>query len=164
MQRRLSIARALVNDPELVVLDEPTTGLDPQVRHMVWSRLRNLQKQGKTLLLTTHYMEEAERLCDELAIMDQGQIIAQGDPKSLMHQHVEPEVFEFPSLSESQQQALQEQEQLRCEQSGTTWYVYAREPEGVQSWLAGQSDLTVLHRPCNLEDVFLRLTRRDLRD
>lgn len=164
MQRRLTIARALVNDPELVVLDEPTTGLDPQVRHLIWSRLRELQRSGKTLLLTTHYMEEAERLCDEVAIMDAGQIVTQGSPKALMVEHVEPNVFEFAELIGEQAVALSKIDGVRLEQSGTTWYAYAQQPEAVQSWANNQSSLAMLQRQHNLEDVFLRLTRRDLRD
>lgn len=95
MQRRLTIARALINDPDLIILDEPTTGLDPQARHVIWSRLNELRDQGKTLLLTTHYMEEAERLCDELVIMDHGKILDQGSPAELIKRHVEPEVIEL---------------------------------------------------------------------
>lgn len=169
MQRRLTIARALVNDPELVILDEPTTGLDPQVRHLIWSRLRGLQKQGKTLLLTTHYMEEAERLCDELAIMDNGEVVTQGSPRELITQHVEPHVFEFAELVGDQSVKLSQLDNVRLEQSGTTWYAYTQQPETVQHWVneqAAQQDAAVamLQRQHNLEDVFLRLTRRDLRD
>lgn len=165
MQRRLTIARALVNDPELVVLDEPTTGLDPQVRHLIWSRLRELQRQGKTLLLTTHYMEEAERLCDELAIMDNGKVVTQGSPKALMAEHVEPHVFEFAELHGEQSIELSKLSGVRLEQSGTTWYAYTHQPEAVQHWANEQVDgIAMLQRQHNLEDVFLRLTRRDLRD
>jgi lipooligosaccharide transport system ATP-binding protein len=168
MQRRLTIARALVNDPELVILDEPTTGLDPQVRHLIWSRLRALQAQGKTLLLTTHYMEEAERLCDELAIMDAGKVVTQGSPRDLIAQHVEPHVFEFPELEPAQAQALAQLSGVRLEQSGTTWYAYSDDAEPVLEWAQLQASaldvLAMLQRRHNLEDVFLRLTRRELRD
>lgn len=168
MQRRLTIARALVNDPELVVLDEPTTGLDPQVRHLIWSRLRELQTQGKTLLLTTHYMEEAERLCDELAIMDAGKVVTQGSPRELIHQHVEPHVFEFAELGAEQALQLGQLPGVRLEQSGNTWYAYTQDVETVQRWVNLQTEtqpgLVMLQRQHNLEDVFLRLTRRDLRD
>ncbi len=95
MKRRLTLARALVNDPELIFLDEPTTGLDPQARHLLWQGLRRLTAQGKTLVLTTHFMEEAERLCDRLAIMDRGRIIAEGAPRELVAQHIEPGVVEI---------------------------------------------------------------------
>lgn len=164
MQRRLTIARALVNDPELVVLDEPTTGLDPQVRHLIWSRLRELQRQGKTLLLTTHYMEEAERLCDELAIIDGGEFVTQGSPRQLTQQHIEPHVFEFAELIGGQSVSLSQLDGIRLEQSGTTWYAYTHSPESVQQWVNEQGGVAMLQRQHNLEDVFLRLTRRDLRD
>ncbi len=94
MKRRLSIARALINDPEFIMLDEPTTGLDPQVRHLIWTRLRKLKASGKTLLLTTHYMDEAERLCDQLVVIDRGRIVTQGSPRGLIDEHVEPHVVE----------------------------------------------------------------------
>ncbi|MCX7602366.1 MAG: ATP-binding cassette domain-containing protein, partial [Meiothermus sp.] len=94
MRRRLALARALVNDPELIILDEPTTGLDPQARHLVWQGLRRLIQQGKTLLLTTHFMEEAERLCDTISIIDHGRIIAAGSPRELIRRHIEPHVVE----------------------------------------------------------------------
>src|SRR5213075_2064601 len=94
MKRRLTLARALVNDPQLVFMDEPTTGLDPQARHLIWERLRRLTQEGKTLVLTTHFMEEAERLCNRLAIMDRGRIIAEGTPRALIAEHIEPQVVE----------------------------------------------------------------------
>lgn len=164
MQRRLTLARALVNDPGLIVLDEPTTGLDPQVRHVMWSRLRELQQSSKTLLLTTHYMEEAERLCDVLAIMDHGRIIAHGSPAELVRVHCERNVFEFPRLDAPQQAALDALPEVRLERSGTSWYAYTEQADPVQDWAAGHPQLRMLHRHHNLEDVFLRLTRRDLRD
>lgn len=164
MRRRLTIARALINDPELVVLDEPTTGLDPQVRHLIWSRLRELQKQGKTLLITTHYMEEAERLCDDLVVIDHGEIISQGAPAQLVAEQVEPEVFELPSADASLVEALRALPDARVEQSGTAWYCYTEQAAPVLALLQQQTGLRYLHRPSNLEDVFLRLTRRELRD
>ena len=94
MKRRLTLARALVNDPEVVFMDEPTTGLDPQARHLIWERLRSLVGQGKTIVLTTHFMDEAERLCGRLAIMDRGRIIAEGAPRELIPTHIEPQVVE----------------------------------------------------------------------
>jgi lipooligosaccharide transport system ATP-binding protein len=94
MKRRLSLARALVNDPDLIFLDEPTTGLDPQARHLIWERLKRLLAQGKTILLTTHFMDEAERLCRRLAVMDRGRIIAEGSPQQLIVRHIEPQVVE----------------------------------------------------------------------
>jgi len=164
MKRRLTIARALINDPELVVLDEPTTGLDPQVRHMIWGRLRDLRQAGKTLLLTTHYMEEAERLCDELIIMDQGRILEQGTPAALIKKHAEPEVIEVRGEEQLARQALASAGEGRFEAVGDTYYYYTRDARAVVKQLEGMPGLTFLHRPANLEDVFLKLTGRELRD
>ncbi|BAV32610.1 ABC transporter ATP-binding protein [Sulfuricaulis limicola] len=164
MKRRLTIARALINDPELVVLDEPTTGLDPQVRHMIWGRLRDLRQAGKTLLLTTHYMEEAERLCDELVIMDQGRILEQGTPAALIKKHAEPEVLEVRGEEQLARRALESAGDGRFEVIGDTYYYYTRDAREVVKRLEGMPGLTFLHRPANLEDVFLKLTGRELRD
>jgi lipooligosaccharide transport system ATP-binding protein len=164
MKRRLTIARALINDPELVVLDEPTTGLDPQVRHMIWGRLRDLRAGGKTLLLTTHYMEEAERLCDELVIMDAGRIIEQGAPAALIRKHVEPEVIELRGTKESVQQALGAISEGRLETVGDSCCYYTRDARAVVKRLEDMPALTFLHRPANLEDVFLKLTGHELKD
>jgi lipooligosaccharide transport system ATP-binding protein len=101
------IARALVNDPELLVLDEPTTGLDPQARHLVWERLRSLKRRGKTLLLTTHYMEEAAQLCDRLVVLDRGRVIAQGTPRELIARHVAPRVVELQDIEVAPDRVLQ---------------------------------------------------------
>jgi lipooligosaccharide transport system ATP-binding protein len=163
MQRRLTIARALINDPELVVLDEPTTGLDPQARHVIWGRLNELKTSGKTLLLTTHYMEEAERLCDELVIMDNGRILARGAPRDLVEQHVEPEVIEVrggPADIESLATAAG----CRLERMGTSLYCYTHRPVELIERLKDRPRLRYIHRPTGLEDVFLRLTGRELRD
>jgi lipooligosaccharide transport system ATP-binding protein len=164
MKRRLTIARALINDPELVVLDEPTTGLDPQVRHMIWGRMRDLRQSGKTLLLTTHYMEEAERLCDELVIMDQGRILEQGAPAALIKKHAEPEVIEVRGEEQLARQVLASAGEGRFEVVGDTYYFYTRDARAVVKRLEGMAGLTFLHRPSNLEDVFLKLTGRELRD
>jgi lipooligosaccharide transport system ATP-binding protein len=164
MQRRLTIARALINEPELVVLDEPTTGLDPQARHVIWGRLSELKASGKTLLLTTHYMEEAERLCDELLIMDRGRILAQGSPRELIEQHVEPEVIEVRGLENNAFQQLAESSGCRLERMGASLYCYARNSERLMESLKNQHELKFVHRPSGLEDVFLRLTGRELRD
>ncbi|MCR4301882.1 MAG: ATP-binding cassette domain-containing protein [Sulfuricaulis sp.] len=164
MKRRLIFARALINDPELVVLDEPTTGLDPQVRHMIWGRLRDLRQSGKTLLLTTHYMEEAERLCDELVILDQGRILEQGTPAALIKKHAEPEVIEVRGEERLARQALVSSGDGRFEAIGDTCYYYTRDARAVVKRLEGMSGLAFLHRPANLEDVFLKLTGRELRD
>jgi lipooligosaccharide transport system ATP-binding protein len=164
MKRRLTIARALINEPELVVLDEPTTGLDPQARHMIWAKLRELRAAGKTLLLTTHYMEEAERLCDELVIMDHGKILAQGSPQTLVRTHVEPEVIEVRGDDARARDLLTTARDGRAETVGDTCYFYTRDARAVVGLLEKTPELTFLHRPANLEDVFLRLTGRDLRD
>ncbi len=164
MKRRLTLARGLVNDPQLVVMDEPTTGLDPQARHLIWERLRQLTAEGKTLLLTTHFMEEAERLCHRLAIMDKGRIVVQGTPRELIAGHIEPQVVEVHGQgSEAWMQAARGH-CARVERAGDTVFCYAADVEPVLKSLAGQGGLAYLHRPANLEDVFLKLTGRDLRD
>ncbi|MGD8311070.1 MAG: ATP-binding cassette domain-containing protein [Gammaproteobacteria bacterium] len=164
MQRRLTIARALINDPELVVLDEPTTGLDPQARHVIWGRLVELKAQGKTLLLTTHYMEEAERLCDELVIMDRGRILAQGPPRRLITEHVEREVIELRGGESATLAGLAVASGCRVERMGSSLYCYTQHSDRLIETLKGQRGLQFLHRPAGLEDVFLRLTGRELRD
>jgi lipooligosaccharide transport system ATP-binding protein len=164
MKRRLTIARALINDPEMVVLDEPTTGLDPQVRHMIWARLRDLRHAGKTLLLTTHYMEEAERLCDDLVIMDRGVILDQGSPRKLIRAHVEPEVVEMRAATGRVEDLVKGLPDCRTESIGDTVYCYAHDAHAVLERVDGASDLIFLHRPANLEDVFLKLTGRELKE
>ena len=165
MKRRLTLARALVNDPELLFLDEPTTGLDPQARHVIWERLRNLLKQGKTLLLTTHFMEEAERLCGRVAIMDHGRIIAGGEPQTLIAEHVEPHVVEVYGEAALQwAEAAGRRHAQRCESTGETVFCYTDNPAPLVADLDGRSGLRYLHRRASLEDVFLKLTGRDLRD
>jgi lipooligosaccharide transport system ATP-binding protein len=164
MKRRLTIARALINDPELIVLDEPTTGLDPQVRRMIWNRLRQLAHAGKTLLLTTHYMEEAERLCDELVVMDHGRVIAQGAPRELIRRHVEANVLEIQGDPAQITALLSPVPGLRLERVGETHYCYTENAGPVMKQLEQAPALTYLHRPASLEDVFVRLTGHDLRE
>ena len=164
MKRRLTLARALVNDPQLIVMDEPTTGLDPQARHLIWERLRQLTQQGKTLVLTTHFMEEAERLCRRLAIMDHGRIIAQGSPRALIAEHTEPQVVEVHGPGVEAWLEGARRLAPRVEQVGDTVFCYAQDVEPILKTLAGQTELAYLHRQASLEDVFLRLTGRDLRD
>ncbi|HJY75771.1 MAG TPA: ATP-binding cassette domain-containing protein [Burkholderiales bacterium] len=164
MKRRLTLARALVNDPQVLFLDEPTTGLDPQARHLIWERMRRLTMQGKTLILTTHHMEEAERLCQRLAIMDHGRIIAVGSPRALIAEHIEPQVVEVHG---SGVEAWIERAQgvaARVERVGDTVFCYSENPEPLLKSLEGRDELGYLHRPASLEDVFLKLTGRDLRD
>ncbi|HYT48231.1 MAG TPA: ATP-binding cassette domain-containing protein, partial [Burkholderiales bacterium] len=164
MKRRLILARALVNDPQLIFMDEPTTGLDPQARHLIWERLRRLTQEGKTLVLTTHAMEEAERLCHRLAIMDHGRIIAQGSPRALIAEHIESHVVEVHGPGYEAWMERAKQLAPRVERAGDTVFCYAQDVEPVMQSLANQSDLVYLHRPASLEDVFLKLTGRDLRD
>ena len=169
MKRRLTLARALVNRPELLILDEPTTGLDPQARHLIWERLRRLTAEGTTILLTTHFMDEAERLANRLAIMDGGRILAQGSPREVIAAHIEPQVVEIfgdwdgqgaAAWAAAHAQALCR----RCEVSGETAFCYTDDAAPLLAHLARQPGLRSLHRPANLEDVFLKLTGRDLRD
>jgi lipooligosaccharide transport system ATP-binding protein len=169
MKRRLTLARALVNDPDILFLDEPTTGLDPQARHLIWERLKQLLQQGKTVLLTTHFMDEAERLCHRLAIMDQGRFIAEGSPREVIAAHIEPEVVEVygePGGMSAEDWAREEAAQFatRVEIAGETVICYLTESRPLLRHLAGRQGLRYLHRPANLEDVFLKLTGRDLRD
>ncbi len=164
MKRRLIIARALINEPEMVVLDEPTTGLDPQARHIIWSRLNELKEQGTTLLLTTHYMEEAERLCDELVIMDNGRILDQGSPDTLVHRHVEPEVIELRGEKTRGYAESAEKHGCRVERLGSSLYCYTNDSGAFINELREIHGLTFMHRPTGLEDVFLKLTGRELRD
>jgi lipooligosaccharide transport system ATP-binding protein len=165
MKRRLTLARALVNDPELLILDEPTTGLDPQARHLIWDGLRQLLSQGKTILLTTHFMDEAERLATRLAVIDQGTLIASDTPRALIAAHVEPEVIEVygddaRAWAEGQGRALS----ARLELAGETAFCYARDPQPLLAALAQAHGVRYLHRPANLEDLFIKLTGRELRD
>ena len=165
MKRRLTLARALVNDPDIIFLDEPTTGLDPQARHLIWQRLRELTAQGKTLLLTTHFMDEAERLCHRLAILDEGRMIAQDTPQALIQQHIEPQVVEI--FGEQVAEWAQEhaaQFSRRFEVSGETVFCYVDDAQPLVTHLNGYGALRYLHRPANLEDVFLKLTGREMRE
>jgi lipooligosaccharide transport system ATP-binding protein len=165
MKRRLTLARALVNDPELLILDEPTTGLDPQARHLIWDGLRQLLTQGKTILLTTHFMDEAERLCTRLAVIDHGRMIASDSPRALIATHVEPEVIEVYG-DEARTWATTRGRQLadRLELAGETAFCYARDSAPLLADLAHAPGVRYLHRPANLEDLFIKLTGRELRD
>jgi lipooligosaccharide transport system ATP-binding protein len=164
MKRRLSLARALINDPDLLLLDEPTTGLDPQARHLMWERLQNLLQQGKSILLTTHFMDEAERLCDRLLVLDHGRKIAEGRPRELIAAHLESDVVEVygdgAADAALQHAGLAE----RVETSGETVFFYLREPKALLQALGADHRIRYLHRPANLEDLFLKLTGRQIRD
>ena len=165
MRRRLSLARALINNPELLLLDEPTTGLDPQARHLMWERLQMLLGAGKSILLTTHFMDEAERLCQRLLVIDHGRKIAEGRPRALIAEHLEPEVVEVYgqgalALADSQLAAHTE----RVEKSGETVFFYTRHARPLLQALEAHPQLRTLHRPANLEDLFLKLTGRQIRE
>ena len=164
MKRRLSLGRALVNDPDLLLLDEPTTGLDPQARHLMWERLQKLLQQGKAILLTTHFMDEAERLCARLLVLDHGRKIAEGTPRGLIAAHLESDVVEV--YGDGAAAAAQAHGALaqRVEQSGETVFFYLREPRPLLEALTAQPGIRTLHRPANLEDLFLKLTGRQIRD
>jgi lipooligosaccharide transport system ATP-binding protein len=166
MKRRLMLARALLNEPALLVLDEPTTGLDPQARRLVWDRIRTLKRDGTTILLTTHYMEEAAQLCDRLIIMDGGRIVAEGAPSDLVVRHVGAEVVEVyldgrPDADASA--ARLAEGPWRSERVGGVLYLYV--PDGVAGpSLDALAGLDVTRRRASLEDVFLTLTGHALRD
>jgi len=165
MKRRLTLARALVNDPDLIFLDEPTTGLDPQARHLMWQGLRRLLNQGKTIILTTHFMEEAERLCDRLVILDHGRLIAEGAPQELIAQHIEPSVTEIHGEDVAHwRNTFAAQLCERHEYVGETLFCYSTDGAALMQNLHAQTSLRYLHRPASLEDVFLKLTGRELRD
>ena len=165
MKRRLVLARALVNEPDLIFLDEPTTGLDPQARHQMWERLRLLLRQGRTILLTTHFMDEAERLCDRLKIIDHGRTLAEGAPQALIAEHIEPEVVEV--YGEGVDAWLRDHGARlsgRAELHGETAFCYLRDPAPAIANLRGFPRLRFMHRRGNLEDVFLKLTGREMRE
>ncbi|MPR12142.1 nodulation factor ABC transporter ATP-binding protein NodI [Microvirga tunisiensis] len=164
MKRRLMLARALINDPQLLVLDEPTTGLDPRARHLIWERLRLLLARGKTIMLTTHFMEEAERLCDRLCVLEEGRSIAGGRPHALIDEQIGCHVIEIYGGNPHELRALIRPYAQRIEVSGETLFCYAPDPEQVRAQLRGRTGLRLLQRPPNLEDVFLRLTGREMKD
>jgi lipooligosaccharide transport system ATP-binding protein len=166
LKRRLTIARGLINQPKILVLDEPTTGLDPQARHLVWQKLRSLKEQGVTMLLCTHYMEEASHLCDRLVIMHQGCILVEGSPAGLVEEYAGREVAEVRVSGPQRERVLAEMASrpgLTVEEVEDVLYIYARTPDG----RAQMADLimdaeSVAYHQANLEDVFLRLTGRGL--
>ncbi len=169
MKRRLSLARALVNDPRLLMLDEPTTGLDPQARHLMWERLQLLLQQGKSILLTTHFMDEAERLCSRLLVLDHGRKIAEGRPRELIAQHLEPDVIEVygqgaVALAQTNEHAALRALAARVEVSGETVFFYTAQAMPLLAALSEHHQLRTLHRPANLEDLFLKLTGRQIRE
>ncbi len=168
MKRRLLIARALINDPDLVVLDEPTTGLDPQARHLVWDKLRELTSKGKTLILTTHYMDEAAQLCDRVCIMEGGRFIAEGAPRSLIEKHVSPEVLELRAEPDALEKLVPLVEGVSdgTDRLGGALLVHTSDSDAVTRRIkeSGVAVENTLHRRATLEDVFLKLTGRSLVD
>ncbi len=166
MRRRLSIARALINEPELLLLDEPTTGLDPQARHLVWDRLYRLKQRGVTIILTTHYMEEAEQLCDRLVVMDKAKIVAEGSPRSLIDQYSSREVLELRFLSETAPALDGKLDGVadRIEVLPDRVLLYTHDGDRAVAALheRGVHPESTLVRRSSLEDVFLRLTGRQL--
>jgi len=172
MKRRLVIARSLINEPDILLLDEPTTGLDPQARHIVWDRLFRLKQRGVTLILTTHYMDEAEQLCDRLVVMDAGRIVAEGSPRALIEQYSTPEVLEVRFDPGDHEQAAEKLAALpagtseRLEVLADRVLVYTRNGDEALAAVRGLGlePITSLARRSTLEDVFLRLTGRQLDD
>jgi len=167
MKRRLVIARALINKPKILILDEPTTGLDPQARHSIWNKLRNLKKSGVTMVLTTHYMEEATQLCDRLVIMNEAKILAEGRPHELIRDRVGREVYEIRA-SRKALNPLKDKFQTQgfdAECFDETLYLFVRDgtppPEAL---LAMVKSMDFHHRPATLEDVFLKVAGRELRE
>ncbi|RIA55026.1 ATP-binding cassette domain-containing protein [Dichotomicrobium thermohalophilum] len=158
MKRRLVIARALIAEPEVVILDEPTTGLDPQARVMIWKQLLALKARGKTMLLTTHYMDEAQRLCDRIIIIDHGEILDEGSPEELISRHVKGHVYEIDKpVPEPLKNGRWDSEDI-----GDSVLIYVQQQDDIRPALT--KDTSYYHRPANLEDVFLRLTGRQLRE
>lgn len=163
MKRRLVIARALLNQPRLLILDEPTTGLDPQVRHVIWDKLRQLKKQGTTLLLTTHYMEEAFALCDTILILHQGRKVLEGEPKELLAKHIEQYVLELTE-SDTDSESLTPPTDVRIDSSGPTIRFYSNDLDSLK---VAADTLPIGHyylRQSTLEDIFLKTTGRTLND
>jgi lipooligosaccharide transport system ATP-binding protein len=168
MKRRLTIARGLINNPEMLILDEPTTGLDPQARHVLWDRLYRLKQRGVTLLITTHYMDEAEQLCDRLVIMDKGKIVAEGSPRALIEQHSLPDVVElrFPVGVLEEIAPRLEGLAARVEVLADRALLYTDDSDATVEKVhaEGLEPETILVRRSTLEDVFLKLTGRTLED
>jgi lipooligosaccharide transport system ATP-binding protein len=162
LARRLTVARSLINEPDLVILDEPTTGLDPQSRHLLWDKLQELRRAGITLLLTTHYMDEAAHLCDRLVIIDQGRILVEGRPDELIHTYAGESVIEIEGATGELLTYLN-QEQIKYEDLDQRVIVYAENSVGEEIRSRYCTERCTF-RTATLEDVFLRLTGRELRE
>ncbi|MBI1883730.1 MAG: ATP-binding cassette domain-containing protein [Chlamydiae bacterium] len=161
LKKRLLIARGLINEPKILILDEPTTGLDPQSRHIIWEKLRQLKHQGLTILLTTHYMEEASQLCDDIVIMDHGKILRRGHPLRLIEEEVGKEIIEIRSSSPMIEKEIASMN-LRYEHIGDVFYIYCENGHVLLPKLSQIEHERVIHRPATLEDLFLKLTGREL--
>ncbi|HJX04465.1 MAG TPA: ABC transporter ATP-binding protein [Thermoplasmata archaeon] len=165
MKRRLLLARAMLNEPRILILDEPTVGLDPQARHLIWDLLRQLKSQGITVTLTTHYMEEAAQLCDRLVIMDNGKILAEGRPKELVDKHVASNVIETANKPEVMACARKYKQSVQIEAAGDMVHIFTNEPKEILSHLMDECTIeSTTVRESTLEDVFLKLTGRMLRE
>ena len=164
MKRRLHIARALIHEPKFLILDEPTTGLDPQARHLVWQRLRELKAQGLTILLTTHYMEEAAQMCDRIGIMDGGKFLLEGPPQNLVQEKVGDEVYELKDGASAEFLDSLQGLSVTTEIVADILYLYSRNGMGIMEHLISFGRKDFLRRPATLEDLFLKLTGRELRD
>ncbi|HNR43967.1 MAG TPA: ABC transporter ATP-binding protein [Methanofastidiosum sp.] len=163
MKRRLVLARAMINDPRLLILDEPTTGLDPQARHLIWEKLKDLSSKGITVVITTHYMEEAERLCDRLVIMDNGEILVEGTPKELVRKYVGEHIVETDNTLEIK--ACLEKNNINYEVANESVEIYNENISDITNLILKECvDSGVTARPATLEDVFLKLTGRKLRE
>ena len=166
MKRRLMIARGLINDPKLLILDEPTVGLDPQARHLIWDRLRELKSQNVSMIITTHYMDEATELCDRVAVMDKGKIMVVGKPKDLIKDQIGEEVVEVLLLDTTADKLKKDTAgfSITLEETSQKCYLYCQDCRPLLSHLADKGYKHILRRPATLEDVFLKLTGRDLVD
>jgi lipooligosaccharide transport system ATP-binding protein len=165
MKRRLLLARSMLNEPRILILDEPTVGLDPQARHLIWDLLKQLRSEGITIILTTHYMEEAAQLCDRLFIMDNGRILAEGGPKQLIEKFVASNVVEARNTPEVRECIMNHEKQAQVELAGETIHIFTNEPKATLSYLMDECRLeSATVRESTLEDVFLKLTGRMLRE
>jgi lipooligosaccharide transport system ATP-binding protein len=164
MKRRLLIARALLNEPRIIIADEPTTGLDPQARHLIWQRLRQLKNQGATLILTTQYMEEAQQLCDRIVVMYQGKILKEGVPSRLIEDEIGREVTEVRISADRDDELIARLAEFSCghERAGDTLFFYCRDGQNLRRKVTELDLPNTVHRPATLEDVFLKLTGRSL--
>jgi len=164
MRRRLTIARGLINNPKILILDEPTVGLDPQARHLIWQKVRQFRSQGITIILTTHYMDEAAYLCDRLVIMNQGKILTEGKPEELVQKYVGDEVVELKGIQTEVADAVTRRfkDKYHLEHFGDSLYIFAQDGKSILSSLTEVKADKIIHRDADLEDVFLKLTGRSL--